>query len=50
MACSCKQGKVTTTKTVKQVVKKIPVDKDSSSKSNDIKKRVVKRITYRRPI
>jgi len=50
MACACKKNSTNTVKTVKQVVKKLPTSNNSTSGSTANKRRVIKRISYRRPI
>lgn len=47
MACGCKKNSATVQK-VKQVVKKIPTQKTTNSETP--KRKIYKKITYRRPI
>ena len=48
MACSCKKNSTNSVKTVKQVIKRVPTT--DSSKPKESKKRIVRKISYRRPI
>ena len=50
MACSCKKSSTSSVnKTVKQVVKKLP-SSGSTTKSSEVRRRIIKKISYRRPI
>lgn len=50
MACSCKKSSTSSAnKVVKQVVKRLP-SSGSTAKPSEIRKRIIKKISYRRPI